>query len=146
MHLTICSLTEVILINGKKGGNLATAHAMMGRNQWFWYQLIRRLLKSLHLTGRRAGKAVGSTGSSNPGICCWDKCLKSPPFGEKKNTHHVTCCSFTSFLDVAGRLLLFLIWKRGVLRKGCLFLSQNLKAQHGNTHGETHTHRHRWKL
>lgn len=136
MPLTICSLTKVILINGKKGGNLTMAHVMMGKNQRFWYQSIRRLLKSLHL--RRVGKTVGSTGNSNPGICCWDKCLKSPPFG-KRNTHHVTCCSFTSFLGAVDKLLSFLIWKRGVLHKGYLFLSQNMKVQHGNTHKETLT-------
>lgn len=94
MGLAICSLTEVILINGKNIVNLAlavniTVMTMMVRSQSGVKQALTSFegrLKILHLThthhqvGRKAGKAFGDTGSSNPGICHWEQMSQRPTF------------------------------------------------------------------
>lgn len=86
MGLAICSLTEVILINGKNIVNLAlavniTVITMMVRNQSDVSQSLTPFEGRLKTVpppprtppGRKAGEAFGDTGSSNPGICHWEQ-------------------------------------------------------------------------
>ncbi len=93
MGLAICSLTEVILINGKNIVNLAlavsiTVIAMTFRNQSDVSQPLISFEGHLKIAsspprtppGRKARKAFGDTGSSNPGICHWEQMSQRPTF------------------------------------------------------------------
>lgn len=111
MGSAICSLTEVILINGKNIVNLAlavgiAAITVMVRNQ----SDVRRALTLFegHLKivsppphtapGREAGKAFGDTGSSNPGICHWEQMSQRPTFWITA-TMSPTARKFSQFLS-----------------------------------------------
>lgn len=93
MGLAICSLTEVILINGKNIVNLALAVniavvTMMVRNQVDVSQSLTSFEGHLKIVSplphmppsRKAGKAFGDTRSSNPGICHREQMSPRPTF------------------------------------------------------------------
>lgn len=58
----------------------------------------------------------------------------------EENRHRATCCLSTSFLGaVTTQIIVIFYQNRGVLCKGCLFLSENIKVSHENAHVRART-------
>lgn len=72
------------------------------------------------LAGREAGKAVGDTGSSNPGICHWEQMSQRPTFwipatmSPTKRKLHCGCVCLFVFLPPVFKLSMPIFFSVGV--------------------------------
>ena len=120
MALAICSLTEVILINGKNIGNLVLAIDVAAIATLVGHESdVSRPSDSRFRSGHlkicfsstshatmqveEAGTAFGDTGSSNPGICHWEQMSPRPTSWITANmsptTRKLHSCFFSFFLS-----------------------------------------------